>query len=135
VNEISYQDNLITKFLIKSSKYGKFEAIIDTKNWENIKQYHWSLFIKNNYKYARTNTKIKATFLHHMILKNVKMIDHKNHNTLDCTITNLRECNHSTNAQNKKMHCNNTSGYKGVHYKKSLKKWGASIMKNNKIFF
>lgn len=43
-----------------------------------------------------------------------KMCDHRNRNTLDNRRENLRLCNKSQNAMNKKIPRSNTSGYKGV---------------------
>lgn len=54
-------------------------------------------------------------------------IDHKNRDGSDNRINNLREATPLQNAQNKGSYQNNTSGYKGVCWHKSSKKWMAQI--------
>lgn len=56
-----------------------------------------------------------------------KEIDHINRNRSDNRIENLRECSRSQNIANKPMQSNNTSGYKGVHWRKGRKKWQVRI--------
>ena len=136
VNEISYQDNLITKFLIKSSKHGKFEVIIDTEDWNKIKTKHWSISYRKqpNLFYIVTYN----TYLHRFILdeRNPKIhVDHINHNTFDNKKSNLRQCSCKENIRNQKIHRNNVSKYKGVHWDNYHKKWRAAIMKNYKFIF
>jgi hypothetical protein len=58
-------------------------------------------------------------------------IDHINGDPGDNRVTNLRDCSHSENLQNQRMHSNNTSGVKGVtkelHHWYRKKPWKASI--------
>lgn len=56
-----------------------------------------------------------------------KEIDHKNRNSLDDKIGNLRLASDSQNLVNSRMHSNNTSGFKGIHWDKSRKRWLVSI--------
>ena len=56
-----------------------------------------------------------------------ELIDHKDQNTLNNTLTNLRPCSKSQNAMNSKIPVNNTSGYKGVSWKQDKKKWKAYL--------
>ena len=47
--------------------------------------------------------------------------------------SNCRWTNRNIQARNtKKIKSNNTSGYRGVHFKKSLKKWQSTIVINKK---
>lgn len=58
-------------------------------------------------------------------------IDHINGNRLDNRIANLRDVPMDQNRQNqRKHHKTNKSGYFGVHFCKTKKKWRASIMYN-----
>lgn len=52
-----------------------------------------------------------------------KYVDHKDHNSLNNNIDNLRECTFSQNVCNKPKPTNNTSGEKGVYFDKSRNKW------------
>ena len=59
-------------------------------------------------------------------------IDHIDGNPLNNNIENLRECNQTQNLYNKSMQINNTSGVKGVHWRKDTKKWVAKIQVKGK---
>lgn len=60
--------------------------------------------------------------------------DHKNHDTLDNRMENLRICLHSQNMQNRRKSRKNKSGFKGVFYYKRDKKWRSEICFNNKKY-
>lgn len=59
-------------------------------------------------------------------------IDHIDQNKSNNRIENLRPANKSENASNRGRTKSNTSGFKGVWWKKSSRKWGATIQKNKK---
>jgi hypothetical protein len=61
-----------------------------------------------------------------------KNIDHINRNRSDNKICNLREVNVSENGWNVGIASDNTSGYKGVYWRKDDKKWAARIQVNGK---
>jgi hypothetical protein len=52
-----------------------------------------------------------------------KYIDHIDGNPRNNKIENLREATHQQNSCNTKLRKDNTSGYKGVSFKKELNKW------------
>src|SRR6267154_392225 len=56
--------------------------------------------------------------------------DHKNHDTLDNRRDNFRKCTQQQNKCNKRKARNNTSGFKGVVFRKSSRKWRAYISCN-----
>jgi hypothetical protein len=58
-------------------------------------------------------------------------IDHINQIKSDNRITNLRESNSSLNQQNTNLRADNTSGYKGVSWRKGINKWVVCIYLNN----
>ncbi|WP_320705372.1 HNH endonuclease [Enterobacter cloacae] len=60
------------------------------------------------------------------------MVDHKNRNRSDNRACNLRECNASQNAMNRKTQANNKSGVPGVTWNKREKKWKAYTKSNGK---
>lgn len=53
--------------------------------------------------------------------------DHINHNTLDNRRAELRLATNSQNAANRSKTKSNTSGYKGVTWRKDIKKWHSQI--------
>ena len=54
-------------------------------------------------------------------------IDHENGIKTDNRIVNLRLANRKENVRNQKIKASNTSGFKGVYYKKDKGKWCARI--------
>ena len=61
-----------------------------------------------------------------------KQIDHINGVRYDNIASNLRLATGSQNGANQSKNKKNKSGYKGVHFVKSRKKWRAQIKINNK---
>jgi hypothetical protein len=59
-------------------------------------------------------------------------IDHKNQNREDNRIENLREATRVVNRRNASRSKNNTSGFTGVVFHKSMNKWCAQIVLNRK---
>jgi hypothetical protein len=71
--------------------------------------------------------------LHHGYLpKPPNSIDHINHDGTDNRICNLREATPKMQSANTRMSKANKSGYRGVSYDKSRKKWRAQITKHGK---
>jgi hypothetical protein len=64
--------------------------------------------------------------------ENKKCIDHVNNIRTDNRLENLRWCSHTENSYNVKIRKDNTSGVKGVYFKKSINKYQAYIKINNK---
>lgn len=60
-------------------------------------------------------------------------VDHRNGNSLDNRMCNLRTCTAAQNQWNMKRPKNNTSGYKGVSYLKEERRWVARLSVNKKI--
>lgn len=58
-------------------------------------------------------------------------VDHKNLNTLDNRLQNLRVASSCQNGSNRRKPSNNTSGYKGVSWHIRRSKWHAQIWANN----
>lgn len=83
------------------------------------------------------------TIMHRVILSRmlnrdlaqVEYVDHINGNGLDNRRCNLRLCNNGQNNANKSRQRNNKSGYKGVSWNTSHKKWRAAIKKDKKTQF
>jgi hypothetical protein len=60
-------------------------------------------------------------------------VDHRDLDTKNNRIGNLREASHSQNMANRRLFKNNSSGYKGVHWHKRTQKWCASIRVDKKL--
>ena len=79
----------------------------------------------------------KTTYLHHAIFVlhhgyKPDYIDHIDGTPTNNRIENLRAATQSQNSANSIMSRNNTSGYKGVTYRKDTAKWQAAVMVNRK---
>jgi len=112
------------------------ETVVDDENYDFLTKYDsYAQHIGNGIFYAMIRLSVgdKAIPMHRIInnTPDGMKTDHINHNTLDNRKENLRICNVSQNAQNKKW-CKHSSKYKGVCYDKYHKKWRASIWTNNR---
>ena len=68
-----------------------------------------------------------------MNVKENKVVDHINHDTLDNTKGNLRVISHSNNSMNRKSrNSNNKSGYRNVSWSNHDKKWIVQLQVNKK---
>lgn len=109
---------------------GQF-ALIDDEDLHLVKDYtyyaHWADNTQSFY--ARRWNDGRRKFLHQDILgvDPSTFVDHRNMNTLDCRRDNLRVASRTQNGYNRDKPCNNTSGYKGVHWDKEKHLWRASI--------
>jgi len=91
----------------------------------------------NGRPYKKISINCKTCYVHHVIfLMHHKYlpnyIDHIDGNSTNNRIENLRAATQSQNMGNSGMKSNNTSGYKGVTYRKDTGKWQASVMINRK---
>lgn len=87
-------------------------------------------FTSINYKYYKVHRLI--FMMHHGFFP--IQVDHINGNKADNSIENLREATHSLNECNKKIQKNNTSGVKGVCWRKDIKKWAVRVAINKKNY-
>jgi hypothetical protein len=74
----------------------------------------------------------------HRIILNLtdkKKTDHINGNGLDNRRKNLRICTDSQNKCNRGKTTQNTTGFKGVTYKRTLRKYVAQIQFENKLYY
>jgi len=103
------------------------------------KQEVTSLLSGNKLKKFLSTNKKNYTFLLHRLLFYwhhgylPKLVDHKDTNSQNNKIENLRQLNSSGNKRNSKKKENCTSKYKGVYWHKKHKKWVAQLCLNYKI--
>ena len=108
------------------------EIFVDDEDYEILNSYKWNVD-KRGYA-ARAdyiNKKVIAIRMHRQVLGLVKgdgvHVDHKNMNKSDNQKLNLRMADAKTNSWNSGMKKKNTSGFKGVDFSKTKKKWQARI--------
>ena len=116
-------------------------AKIDVKYYEQIRDSKLKWY-SAPYGYAKADWKDKNNKNHHMSLHEAIfqlsdqivpvgfMIDHKDRDPLNNLESNLRICTKTQNAQNSKIRKDNTSGFKGVHFCNTCKKWVSEITAN-----
>ena len=116
-------------------------ALVDVEDWERVTQYKWHLNQnkkRKNHRYVQTNVpvngKYTTTSLHRFVMSanSGDIIDHINGDTLDCRKINLRRVTPTQNSQNQSTRSDNTSGQKGVQYRKERNRWWAGITVNKK---
>ncbi|MDO8610082.1 MAG: HNH endonuclease [bacterium] len=113
-------------------------ALFDFEDFNTIKNHSWFIWYRKRSKtrYLRGEMENgKFIYIHQLIITNVpdgKIIDHKNHNGLDNRKENLRFATGGQNVINSGKRITNTSGYKGVSFRKDTQKWAARITHNYK---
>lgn len=108
-------------------------ALVDDEDYERVSAYKWCAQLRNGNFYAVRDEHGKTIQMHRFLTGFVKgfVVDHKNGNTLDNTICNLRVCTSSQNKINSKKRKDSTMPYKGIHlHKKGEKKYQARIKKD-----
>lgn len=115
--------------LVNSSAF----ALVDDADYAFLMQWQWRL---NNKGYAVRSEVIagKRVYvnMHRVILDapRGRYVDHIDNNKLNNTRINLRLCTGSQNQANRRLHRNNTSGFKGVTRRGD--RWHARIEVNGK---
>jgi AP2-like factor (euAP2 lineage) len=159
-NKYQHNDDGTTHIFVESKgkKFpGKHTIIIDTEDWDKVKEHTWRIS-GSNYPYARTKIphpdggrwryrkrqgrivreRIRLDLmLHHLIMGKPKkgmVTDHIEHNGLDNRKENLRFVTPAQNMQNRGPNKNASSQYKGVGWFKRDKKWKVHIKHNGKQF-
>lgn len=112
-------------------------AKVDDKDFELLNKIQWSVTGKKgrNTLYATGRLEGKLVYMHRLIMKSPegKQVDHINSDGLDNRRDNLRIASHVQNCWHTQKQRNNTSGFKGVYWKKDLSKWGVKISHNNSV--
>ena len=111
--------------------YGRYEFYFDKEDFDKIKNYTWSF--SNDY---LRDTKDRSIAMHQIILQvqdgYVPEHIHGAKSKNDNRKANLRVATQSQNLMNTTIRKDNTSGAKGVHWRKDTKKWTATIWVNKK---
>jgi hypothetical protein len=112
---------------------GKVALVSDNK-FENINKIKWCANFINGYWYAVAWYQGKMVSMHRFVAGEPKgkLVDHRNHNTLDNQDCNLRVCTRAQNCQNQGKCYKSSSKYKGLYWRKDRKRWEVEIRANNK---
>jgi hypothetical protein len=115
---------------------GKF-ALVDARDYYRLVKFTWyaSEPTKNTFYAARSRNGKKVTM--HRVIMNPPghlFVDHIDRNGLNNAKNNLRLCTPAQNRCNTFSSKVGTSKYKGVNWNKRIKKWGALIQLNRKIY-
>ena len=116
------------------------KVTIDDEDFEKIKHHTWryELHCRSKKPYIIRKKSGKRIWLHREVLglpsgRHIQ-VDHINGDPTDNRKCNLRVCEKGAqNAINRPKQKNNTSGYKGVFYRKDSKKYRAALRVNQKL--
>lgn len=119
---------------------GQF-AIVDDADFDCLNQWSWQAaeYLPGSFRAKRgiwKNGRVGTIFMHRQILgfPQGKQIDHRNGDALDNQRSNLRVCDVSKNASNRRLIAtNNRSGFKGVSRRDGC--WRAQIQCNHRNYF
>ena len=163
-NQFKHNEDGTTHIFVETkNKYfpGKHTIIIDTEDWDKVKEYKWVIQANSHCSYPYAGTSIPhpdggwyhytwqgkelrrrrrtCLQLHHLIMGKPRkglVVDHINHDGirtgLDNRKDNLRDVTPSQNGQNRRSNKNSSSQYKGVSWDKREKKWQAQIFHKGK---
>jgi hypothetical protein len=129
--------NMIKKINISTPKYKNQYAVVDSKFFDYLNQWKWRTHSKGYAVRMSWDKKLKRSkiiYMHRLINKTPKGLetDHINRNKLDNRGCNLRSVNGTINKINTGLWKHSTTGYKGVTWSKSLRKWQSQIGIGNK---
>jgi hypothetical protein len=123
-NKIVFNNDIAIIFLPKN-KY----AVIDSEDAQRVSVFTWC-YAQGRVS-ARNSTLLSRVIMLGDDLKNNKLIDHINHNTLDNRKCNLRLATKQENNSNR-LPQGGTSKFKGVYFNKQHSKWKSQISINCK---
>ena len=108
-------------------------AIVDDEDFERVSAHKWCYSYGPNGGYAVRGVTVsvgkrKLQLMHRFIMNEpVGFIDHRDGDRLNNTKENFRIATKSQNGFNRGKNRNNTSGFKGVSWKRHVRKWVAQI--------
>lgn len=129
-----FMGNIVTMKEIPLT-HGKV-ALVDDCDFDRLiamGKWHFSAYgyaAKNDYVVLKNGKKAQTIIYMHRIIINAPKgtdVDHCDHQRLNNQRSNLRICTRSQNKMNIKGQANNTSGFKGVSWRKDINKWRARV--------
>ena len=109
------------------------DTVVDNETYKWAKEIVWRISSSGYVSYRKGNERI---FLHRLVAKtqNDFITDHINGNKLDNLRSNLRVVTNQQNVFNNGIRNDNTSGYRGVWYRKDRGRWQAEIKADGKKY-
>lgn len=130
-NEYDWSRDCGVGFTSQPDSYGRYEFYFDKEDYDKIKNYTWGF----NNDYLR-DTKDRSIAMHQLILPTkdgyIPEHIHGSQTRNDNRKSNLRPATQTQNLMNTKIRTDNTSGVKGVHWRRDTNKWTATIWVNKK---
>ncbi len=124
---------------VKSKTHGLKCITVDEEDFEELSKFTWAVYIgANGVYYASTTVNRKKVKMHRMILgldDPKVLVDHKNHDGLINTKSNIRECSILQNNRNKSSRRNSSSRYLGVSLYKRDMRWRSDVRFNRKTIW
>lgn len=108
-------------------------ALVDDRDFEWLNKWTWHISEGYACKGKYIHNKHIIYKMHRVILEHYgtdlanKYVDHVDGNTLNNCLSNLRPATYQQNVFNQKRRVDNTSGFKGVSWKKDKRKWKAYL--------
>lgn len=119
-----------------------FRALVDDEDFEELSRFRWHahrsgrggyriVAMRNSPTINGRQTKI---YMHRQVLDAPpgSEVDHKDRNPLNNQKNNIRITGRRSNAGNRKLNGDNTSGFKGVHWDRRDRRWRARMWFNGK---
>lgn len=118
--------------IIKSKKHGLVEVKFDKNKQQIINKHVWSVTKIGNNLYAVTTIKGKTQYMHRILTEyKYSLVDHKNKDSLDNRLINLRKATKSINSFNQKSQRKDMPT--GVHFRKSSGRYFCRFNHNKKV--
>jgi hypothetical protein len=121
------------------------KAMVDDADFEWLSQWKWCAWWSPStcsfYAVRRTHRSEgfprRMIGMHRFILgaRSGEQVDHDDHDTLNNQRYNISACTVSQNQANSRLRRDNTSGFKGVSWKRESRKWLATIMVKGKCIY
>ena len=103
------------------------DILIDDWNWDRVNEWNWCIiFPSGDIRIMRTN-RPHIQLSNFIMNDNKNIYDHISRDPLDNREENLRICTIQQNSFNRGVKATNKSGYIGVSWDKTAKKWVAQI--------
>lgn len=116
----------------------KLVALVDDEDYDRVSKFSWNAYKSRRVWYALTSIGHTTYSMHRLVMKlwlgNPIRCDHKDGNGLDNRKSNLRLATNAQNLMNKQLYLGSKSGFKGVTWAESAKKWCARIRCNKKLY-
>lgn len=115
-------------------------AIVDDEDYERINENKWFTAPSGDKLYAirhvRRSGGLISVNMAKLVMRYVgdKVVDHINGDSLDNRKCNLRLCTQLQNMKNLSLYKRNTTGHKGVSYRKESGRYRARITNDNKTY-